>query len=125
VLLQLAHITGRATFSEQAARSLRAFAPKLKAQPTIAPQMLVAMGRWLGDSEQVILRCQEHDKESEQLEREYLKKVSPYATVLRISDRCAEELKDVAPFLAGLARQGRITVYECRNFTCELPKVIE
>jgi hypothetical protein len=45
--------------------------------------------------------------------------------VLSLSDKCAAELHDVAPFLAGLERRGRITIYECRNFTCQLPKVIE
>ena len=125
LLLRLGHITGTPGFGVQAARSLRAFAPKLKAQPTIAPQMLVALGRWLHDAEQVIIRCQNLDAESGKLEREYTRKFSPSAVVLSISDQCAEDLRDIAPFLAGLERRGRITIYECRNFTCQLPKVIE
>jgi uncharacterized protein YyaL (SSP411 family) len=125
LLLRLAHLTGENGFAVQAARSLRAFAPKMKAQPTIAPQMLVALGRWLNDSEQVIIRCAELDDEAERLEREYTRKFSPSAVVLCIADRCADELREVSPFLAGLARRGRITIYECRNFTCRLPRVIE
>jgi uncharacterized protein YyaL (SSP411 family) len=125
LLLRLAHITGRTHFADQAARSLRAFAPKMKAQPSIAPQMLVALGRWLADPEQVIIRCCEQDAESDQLERQYTRKSTPAAIVLSLSDQCAQELKDVAPFLASLERRGRITVYECRNFTCQLPKIID
>ncbi len=125
LLLRLAHITGNKEFAEQAERSLRAFAPKWKAQPTIAPQMLVALGRWLHEPEQVVIRCQDLDAEVERLEHSYTSKFSPSAVVLAISDQCAQELADVAPFLAGLERRGRITVYECRNFTCQLPKVIE
>jgi uncharacterized protein len=125
LLLRLAHITGDPGFTLQAARSLRAFAPKMKAQPTIAPQMLVALGSWLNDSEQVIIRCRELDAESNQLERTYTAKFSPSAIVLSISDLCAQELRAVSPFLAGLERRGRITIYECRNFTCRLPQVID
>jgi len=124
LLLRLAHLTGRAEFTERAARSLRAFAPKMKAQPSIAPQMLVALGRWLSEPEQVIIRCQEQTAESDRLEREYTRKFVPNRVVLSITDRCAQDLQGVAPFLAGLERRGRITVYECRNFTCQLPKVI-
>jgi uncharacterized protein YyaL (SSP411 family) len=125
LLLRLAHITGQTDFSVQAARSLRAFAPKMKAQPTIAPQMLVALGRWLNESEQVIIRCRELDAASDRIEREYARKFSPSAVVLSISDKCAEDLRDVAPFLSSLERRGAITIYECRNFTCQLPKVID
>jgi uncharacterized protein YyaL (SSP411 family) len=125
LLLRLGHITGQPGFAVQAARSLRAFAPKMKAQPTIAPQMLVALGRWLKDSEQVIIRCRELDAQSDRLEREYTRKFSPSAVVLSISDQCAQELREVSPFLAGLERRGSITIYECRNFTCQLPKVID
>jgi uncharacterized protein YyaL (SSP411 family) len=125
LLLRLGHITGVPGFGVQAARSLRAFAPKMKAQPTIAPQMLVALGRWLHDSEQVIIRCKDLDAEAGKLEREYTRKFSPSAVVLAIPDQCAEELREAAPFLAGLERRGRMTIYECRNFTCQLPKVVE
>jgi len=125
LLLRLAHITGRTHFADQAARSLRAFAPKMKAQPSIAPQMLVALRRWLAEPEQVIIRCHELSAESDQLEREYTSKSSPASIVLSISDRCAQDLQDVSSFLAGLERRGRITVYECRNFTCQLPKIID
>ncbi len=125
LLLRLAHITGEQSFAVEAARSLRAFAPKMKAQPTIAPQMLVALGRWLNDSEQVVIRCASLDDEVRALERQYTSKFSPGGIVLAISDECAAALRQVAPFLAGLERRGKITIYECRNFTCQLPKIIE
>jgi uncharacterized protein YyaL (SSP411 family) len=125
LLLRLAHLTGQTDFAAQADRSLRAFAPKMKAQPTIAPQMLVALGRWLNDSEQVIIRCRELDEASRRSEREYTRQFSPTAVVLSISDQCAAELSEVAPFLAGLERRGQFTIYECRDFTCQLPKVID
>ncbi len=63
VLLRLAHITGDDEFRESAERSLQWFAPKMKAQPTMAPQMMVALGRWLAEPAQVVLRCAEIDGE--------------------------------------------------------------
>ena len=50
---------------------------------------------------------------------------APYSTVLAITDEASKHLSEVAPFLASLERIGRLTIYECRNLTCELPKVID
>ncbi len=125
LLLRLAHLTGDPQFEERAQRSLRWFAPKIEAQPTIAPQMLVALGRSLAKPEQVVLRCAELNSEVEEILRDRRRTFSPYAIVLAISDAAAERLAAIAPFLAGLERKGRMTLYECRNFACELPKVID
>ena len=124
LILTPAHITGDETFRERATRSLHAFAPKLKAQPSMAPQMMVALARWLSEPEQVIIRCAETDKECEKLLQQYARKLRPANLVLALSDAAAAQLKELSPFLAGLERKGRLTIYECRNFTCELPKVI-
>ncbi|MBV9302037.1 MAG: thioredoxin domain-containing protein [Acidobacteriaceae bacterium] len=124
VLLRLAHLTGDTTFSDRAKGCLRWFAPRLGAQPTMAPQALVALGRWLMEPEQVIIRCAEIGPDIETLLAERHGKFSPYSVALALSDAAANELARSAPFLASLERKGRITVYECRNFVCELPKVM-
>ncbi len=124
VLLRLAQLTGDDEFRQRAERSLRAFAPKIKMQPTIAPQMLVALGRWLAAPEQVAIRCAEIDDEVEGLLSERRAQFAPNSVTVAISDRTAGRLNSTAPFLAGLERKGRIAIYECRNFVCELPKVI-
>ncbi len=124
VLLRLAQLTGNDEFRQRAERSLRAFAPKIKAQPTIAPQMLVALGRWLAEPEQVVIRCGEIDDEVVRLVSERRAQFNPNSVALAISDSTANKLTATAPFLGGLERKGRITIYECRNFVCELPKVI-
>jgi len=124
VLFRIAHVTGDASFRERADRSLRAFAPKLKAQPTIAPQMLVALAKWLTEPQQVIIRCEAVDSEVETLRKEYANGYQLNSLVLALTDSDAVSLGRLSPFLAGLERKGRITIYECRNFVCELPKVI-
>jgi uncharacterized protein len=125
VLLRLAHLTGDTAFRDRAEKCLRWVAPKLEAQPTIAPQMLVALGRWLSEPEQVVIRCAAITPEVERLLAEQRKNFSPNSVVLVITDDSADKLTGTAPFLAQLERRGRITLYECRNFACELPKVID
>jgi hypothetical protein len=124
VLIRLNHLTGNAEFGKKAEHALAAFASKLKAQPTMAPQMLVALGRRLTEPQQTVVRCQRVDSEVEKILAETRSKFNPYGLVLPLSDDAASDLKQTAPFLAGLERKGRITIYECRNFACELPKVI-
>ncbi len=124
VLLRLEQVTGDRSFRDRAERSLRWFASKAQAQPTMAPQMLVALDRWLSEPEQVVIRCAEIDEEVQGLTPEWRQKFAPNAVILALTDKSAEQLGGTAPFLAQLERKGRITIYECRNFTCELPTVI-
>jgi hypothetical protein len=42
-----------------------------------------------------------------------------------ITDKGVETLREIAPFLAGLERKGPITIYECANFVCRLPQVVD
>ncbi len=125
LLFRLAHLTGNEGFRMSAERSLRAFTPKIKAQPTIAPQMLVSLGRFLAEPEQIVIRCAHLDKEIEDLVSEHRSQFAPNAFVLALTDKSAARLLDLGPFLASVERKGRITVYECRNFTCQRPRVIE
>ena len=55
------------SFRDRAEKCLRWVAPKLEAQPTMAPQMLVAIGRWLSEPEQIVIRCSEITPEVETL----------------------------------------------------------
>jgi uncharacterized protein YyaL (SSP411 family) len=122
VLLRLAHLTGLDDFRNSAERSLRAFAPKMKAQPTMAPQMAVALGYWLAEPRQVVFRYDGSQERIIDLLREERRKFSPAATVISLSDVQAEGLSGHAPFLSGLERKGQATVYRCQNFVCELPQ---
>jgi uncharacterized protein YyaL (SSP411 family) len=125
LLLRLAHLTGDDVFRASAERSLTGFAPKIKAQPTMAPQMLVAMDRWLAEPEQVVIRCAKIDAEVREMLAERRRHFAANTGLLALTDDDAASIANLAPFLAQLERKGRITVYECRNFTCELPRVIE
>ncbi len=124
VLLRLTELTGDEQFRARAGKALSAFAPRLRAQPTIAPQMAAALGRWLAQPEQVILRCTKKSESVNQIVAEQRRPFRPYSVVITIGDDAANELKSAAPFLSQLERKESITLYECRNFVCELPKII-
>jgi hypothetical protein len=124
VLLRLTEITGDAQFRAHAEKALTAFAPRMRAQPTMAPLMVSTLGRSVTEPEQVIFRCREKNEKLGKLLTDYRKAFRPYALVLAIDDATAASLKSTAPFLADLEAPGSITLYECRNFTCQLPKVI-
>jgi uncharacterized protein YyaL (SSP411 family) len=126
VLLRLAHLTGDEKLREAAMRSIQAFTPKIQAQPTMAPQMLVALGRSFAAPEQIVLRYEggEMDSQGRELFAGESHPFSPYTVALALSDAAADELEQTAPFLGSLERKGKITIYRCRNFTCELPEII-
>lgn len=125
VLLRLAHITGDDNFRARAEKALRYFAPKLREQAGQAPQMLVALGRYLTEPSQYVVRCATFDAKVRSLIAEKQRDFQPYRTYAVITDEAAGRLPEVAPFLAGLERKGAITIYECANFVCRLPQVME
>jgi hypothetical protein len=125
VLLRLVHLTGDDQFRCSAERALKHFAPKMREHSGQAPQMLVALGRYLTVPAQYVIRSEYIGQESIALVAERRREFRPYETVAIVSDQQTESLKAVSPFLAKLERRGRITVYECANFVCQLPRVID
>ena len=128
VLLRLAHLRGDEKLRQPAVRSLRAFAPKLKGQPSVAPQLTVALGRAFAEPEQVVIRCADSsshiDSKIDDLAAGYRRKFTPWGVTLILTDEEAARLQAIAPFLGSLKREGNITLYECRNFACQLPKIV-
>jgi uncharacterized protein YyaL (SSP411 family) len=124
VLLRLAHLTGDEAFAARAERSLRASAPKLNEQPSQAPQMMVALGDWLSEPAQVVIRCSSIDDRIRAFLLERRRRFEPYSVTAVVSDDAVDSLRPVAPFLASLDRTNDATVYECANFVCQLPRAL-
>ncbi|MDQ2842771.1 MAG: thioredoxin domain-containing protein, partial [Acidobacteriota bacterium] len=125
VLVRLANLTEDQSFATRARRALQAAGPKLKSQPTAAPQLLVALGRSLAPPAHTVFRVAEIGTEVEKLILEEWKKFEPNHVTLAVDDNAAEQLPGVCPFLQGLERKSAITVYRCENFSCSLPQSIE
>ena len=125
VLLRLAHWTGRNELYERAERGLVHFGSKVQSQPTMAPQLLSSLGRYLNPPEQIVIRCADGESDTDAVQRvaqanraEY----RPYSAVLVITDTQSKSLAELAPALSSLDRKGTATLYHCRNLTCELPE---
>jgi uncharacterized protein YyaL (SSP411 family) len=110
-------------------RALATSAAKVRAQPTMAPQLLCAVARQLSAPEHFIIRVSDDEaaKSSEVLAllQEQRKVFHPFSCAFALTDAEAEKLARLSPFLAGLKREKRITVYHCQNLTCQLPVAVE
>ncbi len=124
VLTRLAHLSGNEQFRTRAQRSLTSVAAKLESQPTAAPQMLVALGRWLASPAHWIIRCSELNAEVRNRLLEGWRKFEPNDVRFAVDDCSAQRLSKLSPFFETLERRGRMTVYRCVNFTCSLPEVL-
>jgi uncharacterized protein len=124
VLVRLARLTEEQKFGTSAERSLAAAAAKLKSQPTIAPQMLVALGKSLAVPAHTVIRCREQNMAVTTRLDESWKSFEPNAVTLVVDDRSAQQLSELVPFLKDLEPKGQAAVYRCVNFTCSLPEVI-
>ena len=127
VLLRLAHWTGRNDLRDRAERTLRFFAPRMTAQPTMAPQLLAALGRFLTAPEQIIIRARdgEPNDRTTQILAERRREFLPYTAVLLLTDGNAKALRQAAPFLSEMNRKGDATLYRCKNLACELPETLQ
>ena len=122
VLLRLSHLTGDLSFEARAGKSLEAAGKSLSAQPTMAPQIMVALGRSLLAPKQIVYRCEVVDQQLLDQVRTERQSFEPNVAVLLIGDHSARQLAACSPFLAQLERKGRYTIYRCENFTCSLPQ---
>jgi uncharacterized protein YyaL (SSP411 family) len=112
-LLKLARVAGGAglrpasLFHITAERALQAFAPRLRAAPTAAPQMLVAQMFATAPPMEIVLAGPRDDKMLAAIHGRFL----PNAVVMR-----AEQAPVPMPAL-----DGKPTAYVCENYACKLP----
>jgi uncharacterized protein YyaL (SSP411 family) len=127
--LRLAHLIGDESLSKRAQASLAALSAKAKAQPTMAPQLLCALARWLSPPEHVVVRVKDEmaaqSPEVQAMMRQYRQKFNPFQFAFTLTDDAANALATVSPFLASLKRESRIVIYHCQNMTCQLPQAID
>jgi len=123
-LLRLAKITGAAAYSDRAARTFAWLGKKVGEHPTTAPFLLAAVARHLSAPEQIVLRYEASTPAIEKAVLQYRQEFKPFGIVMALSDSAAQNLATALPFLAGLPRQGELTLYRCRNYACDLPEAL-
>ena len=122
VLLRVAHLTDNMEFRQMAERTLAWLTPRLRAQSAVSPQAVAAVMRSFVEPAQIVIRCAESSAAARLFAGEKRRQFEPFTAVLLLPDASMSGLQPFAPFLSNLRRDGRFTVFECRNFTCLLPQ---
>jgi uncharacterized protein len=119
-LLRLAQMTDRKDFREASDRLLRAFAPRIGAQPVTAPQMLAAYEFSLSKPKQVVLVGREG---LPALLHELNSRFLPHKIVLLVDgEESRKALSAYLPVIETMTeKDGKATAYVCENYACQLP----
>ena len=106
-LLRLGRLLSREDFTRSAERAIEAFAPRVKGNPTAAPQMLVAQAFAAGKPMEIVLAGPSSADMLAAIRVRFL----PNAIVMR-----AEQAPMPMPAVAN-----QPTAYVCENYACKLP----
>ncbi len=124
VLVRLAYLIESHSMQEKATRSLRAAAGRMRAQPTAAPEMSCALGRWLAAPAHTVIRCETRDRRVEEVLNAEWRNFKPNVATFAVDDNSAHKLSKLIPLLQSLEMRGTPTIYRCENFACALPQTI-
>jgi len=122
-LLRLAALTGRTEFREKAEATLNAYRGLMAENPAAAGMMLLALDFDLGPAEEVAVIGPADDPETVRALRTLQARFTPNR-VIAFHDPAAGPPPSNIPLLADRPmRDGRVTVYVCRNYVCDAPLV--
>jgi uncharacterized protein YyaL (SSP411 family) len=119
-LLRLAQMTDRKDFHDATDRLLRAFAPRIGAQPVTAPQMLAAYEFNLSKPKQIVLVGNDG---LPALLHEVNSRFLPHKIVLLVDGEASRKaLSAYLPVIETMTEKGgKATAYVCENYACQLP----
>jgi uncharacterized protein YyaL (SSP411 family) len=119
VLLRLALLTGEADYDRRARSILRAVAPAFDRQPSAFGRMLSAADRALSPLLDAVIVGGPEDPAAIDLRRAAAR---PYAPDLVIAPLAPDAATSAWPlFDRKVARNGAVTAYVCRGYTCDAP----
>ncbi|HTU19520.1 MAG TPA: thioredoxin domain-containing protein [Gemmataceae bacterium] len=123
-LLRLVKLTGRMDLQEKAETTLRLYRGLLASHPLAAGQMLLALDFHLGPVQEIAVVGDPAAEETRRVLRLLGSAYQPLRVVaLKTTGNEEKQLEELLPLLAGKTSQGPVTVYVCRNFTCQAPLV--
>jgi uncharacterized protein YyaL (SSP411 family) len=120
LLLRLHHITGKEDYLGKAEKVLRSYYDVMESQPFGFAHMLCALDFFLRKPLEIVVVGDQRDPASREILNGIHSTYLPNRTLqLAASDVSLETL---SPLLQGKTqRDGRPTVFVCRNFTCSAP----
>ncbi len=120
-LMRLAHLTDRAELRQAAERTLRAFGPKISAQPVAMPQALVALDYWTTPRREVVIAGAR--KGAQPFLRALRDRFLPHTIALLVdSEPVRQQIAQLFPAASSMRELGgQPAAYVCENYTCRLP----
>jgi uncharacterized protein len=123
-LLRLVKLTGRMDLQAKAEATLRLYRGLLAAHPLAAGQMLLALDFHLGSVQEIAIVGDSSAEDTRRVLRLLAGSYQPHRVLaLKAPGSDEKKLDELLPLLAGKPSQGPVTVYVCRNFTCQVPLV--
>ncbi|MDH3252632.1 MAG: thioredoxin domain-containing protein, partial [Ignavibacteria bacterium] len=124
-LLRLSQMTDNAEWRTMAEQIFAAMGPILQQQPSVAPQMSVAVGFSLSKPKQIVIAGDRTDANTWSLLEVVNSRYLPNKIILLAEGgEPQDKLATLLPFVSSLTRLGgKPTAYICEDYVCQLPTV--
>ena len=123
VLVRLGQLTMDKALQQQTQRLFETFSGHVSQTPSAFPQLLIALDRWLGPSQEIVVAGDPTASDTRQMLRLVHQRFLPRAAlVLHPADQAAKDVETLIPFITQQRPlDGRATAYVCQNYVCNLP----
>jgi len=113
----------REDWRELSLRTVKAFGPQLKRDPSTLPQMLASAGWLEGSPRQILIQGEPSASETHQLIAEVWQRFLPRHVLIRIDSQSRPFFESRVQFIGALPMvTGKAAIaYVCENFACQLP----
>jgi uncharacterized protein YyaL (SSP411 family) len=122
-LILLSHLTGRGELADRAGRTLGRYGRRFGEAARALPFMLAALATWHAGVEQIVIAGRADAPDTKAMRDAIARDYRPHSVVIPVEPGSRQEsLAKLIPAIDAMTlRDGRATVYVCRNFTCEEP----
>ena len=118
-LVNLYHVTGEATWQQEADRTIADMLPMAAASPPSHVYLLSAMMRQDVPHRQIVISAPAENDDAAYAYQTLLRKYDPFSTVIWYD--VSEEMDDALPHFAQYKTDAPFAGYVCQNFTCQQP----
>jgi len=122
-LLRLSWFTGRDDYKKLAVKTFKLFSGRMKKQPLLLPQMLVALNFYFSKIKQIVVVGDLESSDTQDMLKVINKVFIPNKILIVIhDDKSKMDIGKYLPFVKSMTRiQNKATVYICENHTCKFP----
>ena len=121
-LLALSHLTGDAVMADRVVTTFGTFGASASMRRRGVPMMLAALSTYHAGVSQIVIVGEPDAVDTRALSEVVRRHYIPAAVVVPVSEAQREPLSRLLPWTSSLRqREGRATVFVCRDFACQTP----